>query len=176
MQLFWTRGYEGTSLTDLTEAMGISRPSLYAAFGNKEELFKKAFARYGEGPASVGRIARELPTARAAVEKLLYEAADALTHPEHPGCLSVTGGLAGSEESEGVRRDLCAARTAGLEAWRERFEEAQSDGDLPPEPAAGDLARYVMTVLSGMTVQAQSGASREDLRRTVEIALRAWPS
>lgn len=176
MRLFWQKGYEGTSLTDLTEAMGINRPSLYAAFGNKEELFRKAFARYSEGPAACGGAARSLPTARAAVEALLYGAVDTLACPEHPGCLSVVGALACGEESKAIQDDLCAARNAGLCAWRDRFAQAQAEGELPPEPTAEELARYVMTVLNGMTVQARSGATREELRRVVEIAMRAWPA
>ncbi len=176
MRLFWTKGYEGTSLTDLTEAMGINRPSLYAAFGNKEELFRKAFARYGEGPAACGATARSLPTARAAVEALLYGAADTLACPEHPGCLSVVAALAGGEESACIQQELCATRNAALCAWRDRFARAQAEGELPPDPTADDLARYVMTVLNGMTVQARSGATREDLRRVVALALHAWPS
>jgi AcrR family transcriptional regulator len=112
MQLFWVKGYEGTSLTDLTKAMGISRPSLYAAFGNKEALFKKAFARYGEGPASVGRTARELPTARAAVEKLLYEAADALAHP------SIRDVFLSQAASWGVRSRKASAGSCAQHAAR----------------------------------------------------------
>ncbi len=175
MHLFWTKGYEGTSLADLTEAMGINRPSIYATFGNKEELFKKVFARYVDGPAAIGREAQDLPTAREAVSALLYGAADSLACPVHPGCLSVVGGLACGEESESVRLQLCSARNAGLASWAERFERAQHEGDLPKEPAAIDLARYLMTVVTGMSVQARSGATREDLQRTVDIALLAFP-
>ena len=175
MHLFWTKGYEGTSLTDLTEAMEINRPSIYAAFGNKEELFKKALAHYIKGQGEVGRTALAMSTAREGVELLLYSAADALSCPRHPGCLSVVAGLACSEEADPIREALSDARNAGLEAWTERFELAQQDGELPHEPSADDLARYLMTVITGMSVQARSGATREQLRRTVDLALIAMP-
>ena len=175
MHLFWTKGYEGTSLTDLTEAMGINRPSIYSTYGNKEELFKKAFAHYREQQGQVGRCALEMPTAREGVELLLYSAADSLSCPKHPGCFSVVAGLACSEEADPIREWLSDARNAGLEAWTERFELAQQDGELPLEPSARDLARYLMTVVTGMSVQARSGATSEELRRTVDIALIAMP-
>jgi AcrR family transcriptional regulator len=176
MHLFWTKGYEGTTLTDLTDAIGVNRPCLYSAFGNKEELFKKAFARYVAGPATAGTQARQLPTARAAVESLLYGAAASFTDPSNPpGCFSVVGALASSDESASIQQELCESRNAGLDMWRERFEQAQREGDLPPEPSARALARYVMTVLNGMTIQARSGATQEELREAVDIAMKAWP-
>lgn len=175
MHLFWAKGYEGATLSELTEAMGVNRPSLYTIFGNKEELFRKAFARYLEGPASSDRLARELPTAHEAVEALLYRAARDLSNPEHAGCLSVVGALACGDEAAPIQRELSAARNAALEAWRQRFERAQTEGELPPEPSAMNLARYVMTVVTGMTVQARSGATEEDLQGMVDVALRAWP-
>ena len=175
MHLVWTKGYEGTSLTDLTEAMGINRPSIYGTFGNKEELFKKALAHYVQGQGQVGRAALAMPTAREGVELLLYSAADTLSCPKHPGCFSVVAGLACSEEADPIREVLTDARNAGLAAWTERFIQAQEEGELPLEPSAEDLARYLMTVATGMSVQARSGATREQLRRTVDLALIAMP-
>jgi len=174
MCLFWRKGYEGTSLTDLTEAMGINRPSLYATFGNKEELFKKAFARYVDNTGCLA--ARQSSTAREAVETLLFTAAENLVNPEHPGCLLVVGALACSDESQGVRDELCAARNAGQEAWKARFELGVAEGELPPKPTPEELARYVMTVLNGMTVQARSGATAAELRGVAEMAMMAWPN
>src|SRR5262245_31584048 len=143
LELFWRKGYEGTSLSDLTAAMGINRPSLYAAFGNKEALFCKALRRYAEGPAAFVRAALDEPTARAAVERLLYEAADRQTGSDGPrGCLVVHGALSCGEEAEPVRQALIAHRAAVQAALRERFERARSDGDLPPGADPADLPGY----------------------------------
>jgi AcrR family transcriptional regulator len=175
--VFWRKGYEGASLQDLTEAMGINRPSLYAAFGNKEELFRRVLARYVEGPAACVLRALEEPTARAAAELLLSAAVDVVTNPLNPhGCLLVQGALVCGESAESIRRELVAHRVAGESAIRERFERALAEGDLPADADPADLARYVVTVLRGMAVQAAGGATREELHRVVEMALRAWPT
>jgi AcrR family transcriptional regulator len=176
LEVFWRKGYEGTSLLDLTRAMGINRPSLYAAFGNKESLFRKALARYAQGPAAYVREALNESTARVVAERLLEGAADLLTDPRKPrGCLAVQGALVCGEAAEAVRRELMAHRAASQEALRQRFERAVAEGDLSSTVNGADLARYVITVVQGMAVQAASGASRDDLRRVVEIALRGWP-
>lgn len=176
LKVFWRKGYEGASLADLTRAMGINRPSLYAAFGNKEGLFRKALARYGEGPASYVREALTEPTARAVAERLLTEAAEMLTDPRNPrGCLVVQGALACGQEADPIRRALIASRAAGEAALRERFERAVADGDLPADVDSADLARYLMAVMHGMSVQATSGAGCEELQRVAQMALRAWP-
>jgi AcrR family transcriptional regulator len=176
LELFWRKGYEGTSLPDLTRAMGINRPSLYAAFGNKEQLFRKVIDRYVEGPAAYVRAALDEPTARAVAERLLGGTVDLLTDPHNPrGCLIVQGALVCGEAADAVRRELVSRRTAGEEALRRRFERAQAEGDLPAEIDPADLARYAVTVMRGMAVQAAGGAGREELRRVAEMALRAWP-
>jgi AcrR family transcriptional regulator len=176
LEVFWQKGYEGTSLPDLTRAMGINRPSLYAAFGNKEALFRKVLDRYAEGPASYVGAALEEPTARAVVERLLGQASEFLAHPTSPrGCLIVQGALACGEAAESIRRELVSRRAASQALVRERFERARAEGDLPADADPADLARYVLTVLHGMAVQAAGGASREELRRVAELALRAWP-
>ncbi len=176
LRVFWRRGYEGATLPDLTAAMGINRPSLYAAFGSKEELFRKALDRYVEGPAAFVRESLNEPTARAVAERLLGGTIDLVTDRRNPrGCLIVQGALACGETAESVRREVAARRVAGECAVRQRFERARADGDLPAGADAADLARYVVTVMRGMAVQAAGGASREDLRRVAELALRAWP-
>ena len=175
MRVFWRKGYEGTSLSDLTEAMGINRPSLYATFGNKEELFRKVVERYGNEVCALQSRALGAPTAREVVQALLCDAAGRTTSAETPGCLVVQSALVGGEESGTIRKELCDVRAAMEERLRDRFERARVEGDLPPETDAADLARYVVTVMNGMTVQAQSGASAEDLRRVAEVALRAFP-
>lgn len=177
LRVFWRRGYEGATLPDLTAAMGINRPSLYAAFGSKEELFRRALDRYAEGPAGYVREALNEPTARAVVERLLRGSVELLTDRRNPrGCLMVHGALACGAAAESVRRELAARRLANEAVVRERLERAIEDGDLPADADAEDLARYISTVLQGLAVQAAGGASREELRRVAELALRAWPA
>jgi AcrR family transcriptional regulator len=176
LRVFWRKGYEGTSLRDLTRAMGINRPSLYAAFGNKEALFRRALDRYSEGPARRMSDALGEPSAFAVVERLLRSTADALTNPRNPpGCLAVHGALSCSQAAEPIRKELIERRAASEAAIRERFERARSEGDLPADADPADLARYLATVIQGMAVQAAGGASRDELRRIAETALRAWP-
>jgi len=176
LQVFWQKGYEGTAISDLTAAMGINRPSLYAAFGTKEELFRKVMDRYVEGPAGYAYRALAEPTARAVAERLLRGAIDLLTDPATPrGCLLVQGALACGEESEAVRRELSSRRVAGEAELRERFKRAIADGDLSANESPAALARYLVTLLDGLAVQAVDGASRRDLDRVAEVALRAWP-
>jgi AcrR family transcriptional regulator len=176
LQVFWRKGYEGTSLSDLTGAMGINRPSLYAAFGDKEALFRKALDRYAEGPAAYVREALNQPTARGAVEKLLRGAADLLSNPRNPpGCLNVQGALACGEGAEPVRRELALRRAEGEAVIRQRLKRARTEDDLPPHANPTDLARYIATIMHGMSVQAAGGATRAELQRVVQTALRAWP-
>ena len=175
--LFWRHGYEGTSLAALTEAMGINGPSLYAAFGNKETLFQKAIDRYIQHPASYLCKAMQAPTARAAAEQALHGAIKMAMHPRNPsGCLLVQGALASSPLSESIRTELSRRRSAGEAAVRERFELAAAAGDLPADADPAKLARYLMTVIWGMAVQAAGGANRAQLTEIAEMAMRAWPA
>jgi AcrR family transcriptional regulator len=176
MTVFWRKGYEGTSLTDLTEAMGINRPSLYAAYGNKEELFRKALERYGEGPSSYEREALAQPTARAVAEGLLRGAADVQTDPNTPaGCLATLGTTYCAEDSSPIGKTLIATRLAGHAAIRKRFERARAEGDLPADANPKDLTKYIGAVVCGMAVLAASGATRKDLERVIALTMRAWP-
>jgi AcrR family transcriptional regulator len=176
LMVFWRKGFEGTSLSDLTQAMGINRPSLYAAFGNKEALFRKVLDRYAEGSAAYVREALNEPTARAVAERLLGGTIDLLTDPRNPpGCLAVQGALACGEGADSMRQELASRRAATETAIRQRFEQARTAGDLPADSAPADLARYIATVIQGMAVQAVGGAGRDKLRRVVKMALRAWP-
>ncbi len=174
--MFWRRGYEGASLPELTRAMGISRPSLYAAFGNKESLFRKALDRYFERPAGYVRAALEQPAARAVVERLMRGAIDLLTDPRNPGgCLAVHGALACGEAAESIRRELASRRAAGEAALRQRLARAKREGDLPAGANPAELARYFTAVVHGMSVRAAGGARRRDLESVARLALRAWP-
>jgi AcrR family transcriptional regulator len=177
LRVFWRKGYEGTSLPDLTKAMRINRPSMYAAFGNKGDLFRKVVDRYDSGPAAYTREALARPTAREVVERLLEGAVDLLTDPRNPGgCLMVQAALASGKVGEAARRELAGRRAAGVAAIRRRFRRAIAEGDLPTGADAAVLARFVATAMHGMAVQAASGASRKELRRVAEMFLRAWPS
>ncbi|MBB4688229.1 TetR/AcrR family transcriptional regulator [Amycolatopsis jiangsuensis] len=176
MVVFWAEGYEGASLTDLTEAMGISRKSMYAAFGNKEQLFRKALQRYTEGPASYGAEALQAPTARAVAMAFLTGAVRANTRPGRPaGCLGVQGGLAAGESGRVARDTLVEWRAMGQAQLRERFRRAVEEGDLPAGADPELIARYLMTLAHGLAVQAASGAACEDLQRVADAALRNWP-
>lgn len=176
MRVFWEKGYEGASLAELTEAMGINRPSLYAAFGNKESLFKKALDRYGEGPACHVAKALQEPTARAVADYFLRGTVDLLTNPQTPhGCLAVQSALACGKEAEPVKQELNRRRNEAECAIRKRLERAKENGDLPAGTDPADLARYLCVVSNGMSVQASAGATREELLKTVAMALQAWP-
>ncbi len=177
LDVFWRKGFEGASMTDLTDAMRITRPSLYAAFGNKEALFRRALDSYQSTCMAFTLEALSQPTARLVAERMLYGCADAQTDARHPpGCLGTNGALACSTATEPIRLELVARRNAGEMALRQRLERARLEGDLPPEADPAALASYVMTMMQGMAVQAASGASRATLYRAVETALGAWPA
>lgn len=177
MLVFWKKGYEGTTIGDLTAAMCISRPSLYAAFGNKEGLFKQALDHYRNDPASYVNRALAEPTAREAFAALLEGVISLVTDPERPGgCLFVCGALASSEESESIRDEVAARRIAGENDILVRFRRASAEGDLPPDADPKILAKLAATLLWGLSVQAVNGATPDELRRVAEIAIDAFPT
>ncbi len=176
LRVFWEKGYDGASLRDLTEAMGINRPSLYAAFGDKQALFRKVLERYESGPMAYMSEALQEPLARRAVYRMLHGTIATLTRPHSPhGCLLVQGALACSEESDAMRKELATRRSAGEFALRKRLKKAKDEGELPATVDPADLARFYMAVLHGMSVQAAGGASRAALEGVAETALKAWP-
>lgn len=176
MRVFWERGYEGASLSDLTDAMGITRTSMYAAFGNKEELFRRALQRYTDGPASYALRALQQPTAQQVAAAFLAGSIAATTDPGCPvGCLGVQGSLAAGATAGEIRDILIAWRQEGTAHLRDRFRRAVDDGDLPASVDPGLLARYLMTVANGIAVQAATGVSPEDLQLVADVALRDWP-
>jgi AcrR family transcriptional regulator len=177
MRVFWRNGFQGTSLSDLTKAMRINRPSLYAAFGNKEELFRKVLDRYGRGPASHISDALQAPTAREVAASILYGTADLLSDLGHPpGCLSVNAIVVGGKQTEAVCREMAARRCTAVDALKKRFARAKKEGDLPSAADPGSLALFVLTITQGMSVYAASGASRSALRQVADLAMQAWPS
>jgi len=176
MRIFWEKGYEGASLDDLTRAMGINRSSLYASFGDKEELFKRVIAHYANGPMAFFRQALQQPTARAVVENLLRYGVAFLGDPTHPrGCLTLQGGLACGSSAEGVKRAMIDWRRQGLKRLEERMRRAQKEGDLTRDVDPKDLARYISVVMNGLAVQAVNGATQPEMNRTVKVALRSMP-
>lgn len=175
--VFWRKGYEGASYADLTEATGVERPALYAAFGNKEAFFRKALERYNEQYLRFIPEALQAPTAREVAARILYGSAELGTRfPEHPGCLAVSGALAASDDAEPVRQALIDMRAAGEAQIRQRFERAQAEGDLPATARCDVLAAFLMAVLHGMAVQAKAGFSRDRLKAVAEQALAAFPA
>jgi AcrR family transcriptional regulator len=176
MVVFWRRGYEGATLPELTEAMGINRPSLYAAFGNKEELFRKAIQRYVNGPAGYIQQALALPNARTAIEQLLASSIEVMTDPRNPGgCMILQGSLACGATAEPLRQELIALRAAGMEMIHARLKRARREGELSKDVDCADLARLVSTVMHGLSVQAAGGATKTQLQRVADLAMRAWP-
>jgi AcrR family transcriptional regulator len=176
VRVFWRKGYEGASLTDLTKAMGINRPSLYAAFGDKEALFRKVLDRYTSGPVNYVREALNQPTARGVAERLLLGTAEQMCDARNPaGCLLVQGALVTGHTADSVRCEVNSRRRAGQIALQQRLRHAKKEGDLPRDADPAVLARYLMTVTNGMSVQAAGGASGKDLRKVAETALKAWP-
>ena len=175
MRVFWKHGYEGASLHDLTAAMGINRSSMYAAFGDKETLFRKVLSRYTDGHLSFVPKALEKPTAKESIQALFKGAIAFLSDESHPRCCLSVQGLATGEESEPVRASMVTWRKTGQLAIRERLMRARADGELPAEANVADLARYISTVWEGLTVQAASGASRSELARVVDLVMKALP-
>jgi AcrR family transcriptional regulator len=156
--------------------MRISRPSLYAAFGNKEQLFRKVLDRYVNGPLAFFDKALAAPKARDVIEQIFFGAARMAGDPRLPsGCLMVQGALAVGNAAGSVRKETAARRATAKVALRRRLGRAKREGDLPKNADPAELARYVMTVLQGMAVQGADGASPDQLRRVAQVVLRAWP-
>jgi TetR/AcrR family transcriptional regulator, copper-responsive repressor len=178
MQLFWRQGYEATSLHDLTAAMGINPPSLYAAFGDKEHLFMEAVERYSCGPGGgTSRILKEEPTARGAIARLLKEAAVEMTRSCHPpGCMMVKSAANCSAVSARTQTALANRRTLFQAEIKARIERGIQDGELAGGTNAGMLANFYVTVIQGMSIQSIDGATRKSLLATGAAAMRAWPT
>ena len=177
LRVFWTKGYDGASLTDLTEAMGVTRPSLYAAFGNKEALFHKALDLYEEEKLAYIRAALDQPTARDVAEHLLRGGLANQTCQEDPkGCLGVISAVACGSEAGSIREAVIARRKSSHQALLDRFARAQAEGDLPAHIDVAGLTGHLIAVMQGMAVQASSGASCDELARLVDTSLAMWPS
>ena len=173
MRVFWEKSYEGATLSDLTSAMGINRSSMYTAFGDKAALFRRTMERYREGPMRYMRDALEKPVLRDAVASLLHSTVLFLSQPGHPrGCFSVQTALACGVDAEPIQQAMVEWRKAGEEALRKRFVMARRAGKLPKHISPADFARFIATVMAGLAVQAVNGASRDEMKRTADLALK----
>ena len=173
MRVFWEKSYEGATIADLTEAMGINRSSMYTAFGDKEAVFYRAVERYRKmRMTSIGQALAQ-PSLREALAGLILGTADFLSTPGNPhGCLSIQGALACGTTAEPIKQAMIDWRKSGEAAIRKRLQQAQSEGELAAEIQPADFARYIASVMAGLGIQAANGATRAELRRVAEIALR----
>ncbi|MGE2836160.1 TetR/AcrR family transcriptional regulator [Mycobacterium sp. SMC-4] len=162
MELFWERGFDGVSISDVTAATGVNRRSIYAEFGSKDKLFERATLRYLAGPGDYVVDALTRPTAHAVAEAMVHGAADTVSG-EPQGCLTV-----------GNAPGLPELREAAVHRLAERFDAAVRDGDLPAVDTVV-LARWVAAVCQGIAVQARSGAGRAELHAVADQALAGWP-
>jgi AcrR family transcriptional regulator len=177
LELFWRHGYEGTSIALLAERIGVNVPSLYAAFGNKESLFLQAIERYSELNGRIYHESFKKRTAREVALAILVGEVELVTQRGRPdGCLMVQGALATSPESEKISRMMANMRGMAERWMAERFQRAKEENDLPADADPKSLASYIMTLNSGLAVQAKSGVGRKQLLKVVEIAMRNWPN
>jgi len=177
-RLFWERGYEATSLNELTEAMGIRPGSLYAAFGDKKALFKEAVHAYARSPvgAFIGVALREEPRAHHAFARILREAATIYPDPSHPaGCLTISAATNVTVQDAEIAAFLRDLRNANLVVFQDRLRAAQQDGELPPNADPRTLAGYFAVVIQGMSQRARDGADAAELAQIADLALAAWP-
>lgn len=176
LKLFWNHGYDGTSIAQLAAAIDIKIPSLYAAFGSKEALFMAAVGRYSELNGDLYHTALALPTARAVAESILMGEVELVTRTDCPdGCLMVQGALTTAPESDNIRQAMNRFRSVPVGWMKDRFTRAKAEGDLPAEADPETLAHYIMTLNSGIAVMARSGASRAQLEKVVQTAMKNWP-
>lgn len=176
MMLFWQRGYEGTSINDLTEAMGITPPSLYTAFGSKEELYMEVLSLYKVGPGSYFTAAlEEEKTAKGTIARLLHGAASSFT--DGPGgCMISTAALSCAPDVKGVADKVAAMRSRTLGVLTTLMQQAIADGEVPASTNPELLARFYGAIIQGMSVQAHDGATVNELTAIAETAMSAWPA
>ncbi|WP_439623588.1 TetR/AcrR family transcriptional regulator [Shinella sp.] len=178
MRTFWAQGYEGTSVQDLVDAMGVNKPSLYSTFGCKEEIFREAVELYDrlEGRATSESLS-EATTAREAVETMLRSNARAYAVEEGPrGCMIVLSSLLGAPENESVRTFLADNRLNGEMTLRDRLARGIAEGDLSSSVDVDRLAAFYTTVLEGLSIQARDGASEDKLNMIIDAAMLVWPA
>ncbi len=176
MLTFWRHGYESTSLSDLTAAMGVTPPSLYAAFGNKKHLFLEAVRLYLSGPVTTEMIIKNAPTAREAAWRLLQGAAISYTGTDTPpGCLLASSAISCSPLAADVQEELAGIRRTIESSLRKKILRAIKKGEMKASGDADGLAGHIMAVIQGMSTLARDGASRKKLMGIAERAMQAWP-
>ena len=177
MRMFWRHGYEATSLNDLTAAMGVTSPSVYAAFGDKKRLFLEAVRRYVSGPVTSETIIADAKSAREAASDLLRSSVIGFTGADTPpGCLLASSAISCSAAAMDVQRELADIRLSIEIRLRQRIEAGVDTGELPAAIDAEALAAHVMAVIQGMSTLARDGASRAKLLRVADAAMAAWPA
>lgn len=176
MEVFWARGYDGASMTDLTAAMGINSPSLYAAFGCKEALFREALELYAAGEGgTASQTLQQAATARAGVEAMLREHAVAYTVPgQPPGCMIVLASAVGVPASPEIRDYLLESGRESVSRLKARLDRGVAEGDVPAGADTGAVAAYYVTVLNGLSIQARNGADCAALQAVVDCAMAGW--
>ena len=177
LAVFWRLGYEGASMTDLTQAMGMGKPSVYATFGNKEALFQKALDLYEREKLAYMTLALTAPTARGVANRLLCGALDMQLSPQNPkGCLGVTAMTACGVEADSIKAEVIKRRGAAEAALINRFERAVIDGDFPENYTPTALARFLFSLLQALAIQGGSGATTKELADLVETSMAVWPT
>ena len=170
LQLFWSKGYEATSLSELTAAMGITRPSLYAAFGNKEALFHEALDLYQREKLRYIEEAIEQPTVIQVAERLLWGAFETAAGDSEPrGCMGVIASTSCGVDAQGVRDDVLKRGEVVRAKLVDRFDLARQDGDLPARADSDALTSFLFALVQGISLQARAGASREQLESLVRV-------
>jgi AcrR family transcriptional regulator len=173
MLLFWERGYEGTSMADLTQAMGLSPSSIYAAFGDKHALFSRAVMRYMDTRAQYAKKALQQPTLEMVIRALFNNTVAFLSTPGHPPtCMSLAGAIACSADAKPASDLLTEIRKQNQLAMKERFLQAQKSGELSRSIDVDDYTRYLSSILAGLSIQAANGSTKAELKRTARMALR----
>ncbi|MFI6416268.1 TetR/AcrR family transcriptional regulator [Streptomyces sp. NPDC050842] len=176
MLVFWERGYATTSTTDLSAAMGINPPSLYAAFTNKEQLFREAIELYERTESEASRRAMdEAPTVREAVAVLLHESVDRFTTADKPrGCMIVHAASSCTTDHESVRDFALRCRARTKSTLKSRLDAAVAGGELAGDTDTDRIAAFYTTFLNGLSLQARDGAERDQLHELVDMAMSVW--
>jgi AcrR family transcriptional regulator len=174
--VFAEKGFEGASLADLTSAMGINRFSLYATFGNKEQLYVKAMEGFNAARKQYVTAILAGNSARESVARLLKQSVENFTaHQGHGTCFVTQGPLTSAEASKETRKLMADRRAEVEQAIRHRLEQAIKEGEMPPDVSAEDLARMFAVLIQGFALQAQHGGTQEELLRVVDLAMEKWP-
>ncbi|MGA7187811.1 MAG: TetR/AcrR family transcriptional regulator [Candidatus Acidiferrales bacterium] len=173
MLLFWERGFEGTSMADLTQAMGLNPSSIYAAFGDKRALFALVARRYVDDPAQYAARALAKPTLKGVLRALFDNTVEFLTTPGHPpSCMSLAGAIACSVNATPAKQLMTEIRKQNEADIKSRLVKARKSGELPKQINVDDFTRYLSTILAGLSIQAANGSTKAELKRTAEMALR----